>query len=127
MIEAVLDASALLALLNGEPGAEAVEPLLNRAAVSSVNLCEVASRLVDRGLDRDEVREVLGVVAVAAVHEFDRTAAELAAELRRSVPYSLSLGDRACMALAQVLGVPAVTADRGWMQVQAGVEVRLIR
>ncbi|HEV3232058.1 MAG TPA: type II toxin-antitoxin system VapC family toxin [Candidatus Dormibacteraeota bacterium] len=123
---AVLDASALLAVINDEPGAAVVEPLLDRAVVSTVNLSEAAAKLVDRGMPPAEARDALDglglTVAVFATEE-----AHLAAALRRSVPGSLSLGDRACLATARRRQLPAYTTDRAWAGRSGGVEVVLIR
>ncbi len=124
---AVLDASALLALLNEEPGFNEVESVLGRAAVSAVNLSETAGKLVDRGMSSAEVHEVLEGLDLV-VHPFDVEAAYAAAELRRIAPANLSLGDRACLALAGDLGCEALTADSSWREV-ANLEtrIRLIR
>lgn len=125
--EAVLDASALIALLWEEPGAEAVEALLGRAVISAVNWTEVLQRFEAAGLAtagrRDSV-EALGIT----VEDFSAEDAELAAVLWRPTrAHGLSLGDRACLALARRLGLPAHTADREWRRAKVGVEVVLIR
>lgn len=125
--EAVLDSSAVLALLNDEPGAELVEPLLGRAAISAANLCETAGKLIDRGMPGPEARVALDALGLA-VHPFDEDSAYAAAGLRRVVGSSFSLGDRACLALAHRLRVPAVTSDAAWGAVDlADLTVRVIR
>jgi PIN domain nuclease of toxin-antitoxin system len=111
--EAVLDASAVLALLQQEPGDAVVAPLLGRAAWSAVNLCEVAGKLADRGMPALEVQEALDALSLE-VHDVDYDLGLAAAELRRVVPRGLSLGDRTCLALARRLQLPAVTADAEW-------------
>lgn len=120
----VLDASALLALLFGEPGGELVEQGLAASSISAVNLSEVMHKSLERGVGVDTLRddlEELGVDVVA----FDGTTAEEVANLRElTTPAGLSLGDRACLALARQLNLPAVTADRVWEElglVPAGV------
>ena len=124
---AVLDASALLVVLHGEPGTAVVEPLLDGAQVSAVNWSEVVQKAAARGVDvgglRDDV-EALGVrVAI-----FDADAAEATAELWAATRDSgRSLGDRACLALARALGMTAVTADAAWADVDVGVTVQLVR
>lgn len=124
---AVLDASAVLAVLQRERGEEAVTPLVGRAAWSAVNLCEVASKLTDKGIPVPEVREMIQALDLT-VHGFDHEAGLAAAELRRFVPQSLSLGDRACLALARRLRLPAVTAASGWRQLRIdGLVVQPIR
>jgi PIN domain nuclease of toxin-antitoxin system len=123
----VLDASAVLALLWREPGEEIVAPLVGRAAWSAVNLCEVAGKLTDLGMPCPDVMEALDGLSLT-VHDFDPEMGLAAAELRRTVPRSLSVGDRACLALARRLRLPAVTADRDWTRLDiAGVAVTVIR
>lgn len=123
----VLDASALLALVNGETGAEMVESLLEEAAMSSVNLSEVAGKLVDRGLPSADVRRSLESLQLD-VHTFDAEQAFLTGELRAAVPRDFALGDRACLALAATLQARAVTADRQWAALRLpGVDIAVIR
>lgn len=123
----VLDASALLAVINDEPGAEMVEPLLDESIVSAVNLSEVAGKLVDRGAPEAEVRSVLEELQLD-VRPFDDDQAFRAAGLRLTVPSSFALGDRACLALAMSLRVPAVTADHEWSHLSVrGLKVTLVR
>ncbi len=123
----MIDASALIAAVEGEPGGEVVEPLLASASMSSLNLSEVLVHAGRRGIDVGEERtnvEATGLTVVA----FDAEQAELAAAMApitRSA--GLSLADRACLALAQRLGVPAITADRAWRDVRLSVSVELIR
>ena len=123
----VLDASALLALLHQEPGAEAVEQALSTAIMSSVNWCEVAQKRVQRGLPVEPLRVDLVELGLEIL-PFTVEEAEAAAGMYQATRSSgLSLGDRACLALAQRLGAPAWTADRRWVDIHLGVEVRLIR
>jgi len=125
--DAVLDASALIALLWDEPGAQAVERLLGRAVVSAVNWAEVLQRYRAHGIDTTDKRESVEGIGVGIVG-FTPDDAELAAELWGPTrPAGLSLADRACLALARRLDLPAHTADRDWRQVDVGVEVVLIR
>jgi ribonuclease VapC len=116
---AVLDASAVLALLQREPGEDVVAPFLGRAAWSAVNLCEVAGKLTDRGMPAPDVVEALDSLSLI-VHDFDSEMGFAAAELRRIVPRGLSVGDRACLALAQRLRLPAVTAEKDWRRLDLG-------
>jgi ribonuclease VapC len=126
-VTVVLDASALLVLLHDEPGADVVQPLLDGAEVSAVNRSEVVQKTAARGVDvarlRDDV-EALGVRVVI----FDSDAAEATAALWTATrEVGLSLADRACLALAHARGATALTADRAWADVRAGVTVRVIR
>jgi PIN domain nuclease of toxin-antitoxin system len=123
----VLDASAILVLLNDEPGAVEVAQALEDAAVSAVNLSEVVAKLLESGMPRKETEEALGGLGLD-VRAFDEGAAWAAGALRAGTRKAgLSLGDRACLALARDLGIPALTADGAWAKVSAGVEVRLLR
>jgi PIN domain nuclease of toxin-antitoxin system len=123
----VLDASAILALLNDEPGAAAVAAALEDAVVSAVNLSEVVAKLLEVGLSREEADEALGGLGLE-VQPFDETAAWAAGALRAATRRTgLSLGDRACLALARELGVPALTADAAWLKAATGADVRLVR
>ncbi|MDQ3067826.1 MAG: type II toxin-antitoxin system VapC family toxin [Actinomycetota bacterium] len=125
--DAVLDASALLALLQGERGAELIEPLLDRSAISAVNWSEVVQRLLRRGLALAELGPDLDALDLSVV-SFDARLAEAAAELAAATrPAGLSLADRACLALARETGAPAFTADRLWESVDVGVEIRIVR
>ena len=125
MSDAVLDSSAVLAVILEEPGAERVEPLLPGAKVSAVNLGEVTAKLRDLGMPETTVEKVLdGLQIDVRVH--DRDAAVASGFLRPATRGAgLSLGDRACLALAAALGLPAVTADRSWQGVAAAIGVRV--
>jgi ribonuclease VapC len=127
--EAVLDASALLALILEEPGAEQVEPYVPGGTASAVNLGEVVAKLRDLGMAEARVDEIVAEMQLD-VRGHDLSAALTAGHLRpvtRSA--GLSLADRACLALARTLRLPALTADRGWLGVAdaVGVRVDLIR
>ena len=130
----MLDASPVLALLRNEPGAGLVEQvLLSAGAVASaVNWAEVLTRLVEDGEDVEGAALRLAGLSVPgatlAVYPFDEAQARVAAGLRPATRRAgLSLADRACLALAATLDLPAVTADRAWAQLQMSVQVRLIR
>lgn len=126
MTEAVLDASALLALLNGEPGSETVAAVVSEAVISSVNLSEVVAKLADHGMDERDLRGLIDGLglSVVAFDEAQAYAAGLTRPSTRSV--GLSLGDRACLALARLRKAPAYTTDPSWRAV-AGVKVHPIR
>ncbi len=127
MDSVVLDASAVLALLHREQGADVVEANLASAMISTVNVAEVGTRLADRGMSDSDIREVVAALGMTVV-QFDEESAYASAALRsRTRIRGLSLGDRACLALAGHLTLPALTADRIWADVDVGVEVRLIR
>ena len=127
MSEIVLDASALMAVLREEPGAAAVEAVLDQAAISAVNLSEVHAKLVERGTPAEIAWSWLVDLDLDVVR-FDTPQARIAGDLRPLTrARGLSLADRACLALAQVLGLPAMTADRAWSGLAVGIEIRAIR
>lgn len=121
----MLDASAILCLLNEEPGAQTVLHALPGAIVSAVNLSEVAAKLSDHGMAPAEAGELLSSLSLRT-EPFDETLAMVAADIRaRTRPSGLSLGDRACLATARQLGAVAVTADRAWAMVARAIEVEI--
>ncbi|HEX4498936.1 MAG TPA: type II toxin-antitoxin system VapC family toxin [Thermoanaerobaculia bacterium] len=123
----VLDASALLAMLQEEPGGELVQELLETAAISSVNWSEVAQKALDWESDIEGLRLELEALGLQIL-PFTAAIAEVTARLRSNTRQAgLSLGDRACLALAAMLSLPAVTADRIWSDAGLPVEIRVIR
>jgi ribonuclease VapC len=123
----VLDASALLCVLFGEPGAERVETVLSGAQVSAVNFSEVVAKLVDRGAPDDIIVGDLRELDIDII-QMDHAQAERAGLMRRKTRAAgLSVGDRACLALAGMRGAVAVTADRAWAGLDVGVTVEVVR
>jgi len=127
MNNCVLDASALLALINAETGADQVQELLPQAAISTVNLAEVVTRLINMKMPENEMRTTLAGLTLKVL-PFDEEQAFLAGILSEATrPLGLSLGDRACLALALTTSATAVTADRAWLDLKIGVNITLIR
>lgn len=133
MPAAVLDASALLAYLRDERGAEVVaDAIAGGAAISTVNLAEVLSRAADRGGDPSRLTRQMterglldGAISIEPLTTGD--AVEVARLRPLTREHGLSLGDRACLALARRLRLPALTADTVWSQLDLDVELRQIR
>jgi ribonuclease VapC len=122
-----LDASALIAMLRDEPGGDVVEELLETATISSVNWSEVVQKALDWKTEIAGLRQDLEALGLEVV-PFTALLAETTAELRSSTRQAgLSLGDRACLALASVLGLPAITADRIWLDLGLPLEIRAVR
>jgi PIN domain nuclease of toxin-antitoxin system len=112
----VFDASALLAVALAERGGEAVLELLSQPSgeVSAVNWSEVGAKLAERGLQAGDVGRELSAFGLNVV-PFDEEQANMAATLRPATrALGLSLGDRSCLALAQLRGARVVTADANW-------------
>ena len=124
---AVLDSSAILAVVFNEPGDDVVLSLLKGGLLSTVNLAEVHTRLVLRGIDADFAwRRVMAFGC--EISFFDDFQARLAGELvLQTRPYGLSLGDRACLALAIQRKAVVYTADAAWKNLSLGIEVNVIR
>ena len=127
MSDVVLDASALLALVNQEPGQDVVAELLSRSLVSAVNASELVAKLTDQGMPEDEIQEVLAALNLTVV-PFDGGQGLVAGYLRPMTKHlGLSLGDRACLALGLQTPRPVVTADKAWAKLELGIEIRVIR
>ncbi len=126
MSEAVLDASAVLAVLKAEQGAKFAEKAFP-ARISSVNLSEVVAKLSDGGMTEPAIRDALQSLPLQVV-PFDEEQAYETGLLRPATRnLGLSLGDRACVCLARRLGAPALTADQRWSRLSVEVDVTVIR
>lgn len=122
----VLDASAILCLLQAETGSDVVRAALPASHVSAVNLAEVVAKMVDLGMSDTLIGQVLEPLHLR-VAAFDAEQARASGALRRKTrDLGLSLGDRACLALAEQLGAAALTTDRAWTSITEPT-VRLAR
>ncbi len=124
----VLDASALLALLHNEKGADRVErAILNKAVISSVNWAEVTQKAIAKNINIDNLSNELVELGLS-FFSFDLQQAHIAGSLwLQTKDLGLSLGDRACLALAIHLDLPVLTADTIWKQANIGVHIQLVR
>jgi len=123
----VLDASALLAFLFGETGHEQVASHLDSSCISSVNLSEVIGRFTRDGHDASEVLQRINQSTIKTVPFLAEDAALAAALVPATLSLGLSLGDRACLALAASRKAPAWTADRTWAALDIGLKIEIIR
>ena len=124
----VLDASALLAVSRGEKGADFVMELIETkdCVISSVNVSEVASKMLEFGLPPDQLKRAVEQFTIDVI-DFNEEQAMACAELRPFTKSAgLSLGDRACLGLAKLMDGTAVTSDRPWMAIADAVGVRVL-
>ena len=123
----VLDASAVLAVLNREPGADDIVVHFPGSAISAINYAEVAQKRLERGMDSLSLRTRL-LRSQIRIESFEVEDAELAAELwPETRAFGLSLADRACLALAIRLDLPVLTCDRTWDGLKTKANIRVIR
>jgi PIN domain nuclease of toxin-antitoxin system len=126
----VIDSSSVLAFAFAEPGAEIVVGIAadddNRLSISSVNMAEVLTKMIDKGMPIDVAVEIIAPLVLDEVpfdHGFARASSELRTITRRC---GLSLGDRGCLALGRLRKAPILTADRQWLDVADDVGVEII-
>lgn len=123
----ILDASALLAVMLGESGADAVHAVLDRAKIGAVNLSEVVAKLQERGVPDDAIDQSLADLDLTVV-PFDQDQAMRAGKLRLATRGAgLSLGDRACLAVADALEAVAITTDQSWTKLSVDIEIAFAR
>lgn len=126
----VLDSSAVIAFLRNEPGAAVVQQALQgHAVISTVNLVEILTKMLDKGANQELTQNTVDALELDVV-DLDAQTAYRAAWLRTSTRHiGLSLGDRACLALAIALNATVLTADRPWLTLseKLGLDIRNIR
>ena len=127
MPQRLLDSSAVLAALLGEKGGGQVEAVFAESVISTVNIAEVVSKLIDKGNSASEATALFRACMLRPV-AFDAATAIRSGTLREVTHrFGLSLGDRACLAEAETSGLSVVTADRAWRDLDPDVEIELIR
>ncbi|MEO0983689.1 MAG: type II toxin-antitoxin system VapC family toxin [Pseudomonadota bacterium] len=127
MTSAVVDASAFLMIVKSEPGWERAADVVENGAISAVNMAEIVSKMYDLGYQPSAIEPIASRLNT---YDFTQDLARRAGYLRGPTRAAgLSLGDRACLALAMSLGLPAITADRAWLDIAdtIGVEIVLAR
>lgn len=127
----VLDASAMLALLGNEPGADKVIARLSECVISAVNLSEVYSKSIQKGHSLDRVVEQIRRLQIPTIDFADAHARQTAVMHAATRKLGISLGDCACLSLGKITGATIVTADRRWSEYSLdslfGVELQQIR
>jgi PIN domain nuclease of toxin-antitoxin system len=127
MNDVILDASAIIAVLKREPGAERVAAVAEGARVSALTIAEVATWLVMEGVPGEQAHAAISLFRLT-VEPFDEVRALAAGVLFAKTRHrGLSLGDRACLALALELRMPVFTGDRAWRDLDIGADIRLFR
>jgi PIN domain nuclease of toxin-antitoxin system len=128
MASVVFDASAILALLRDEPGADVVVSYVGDGMISAVNFQEVIKELLRRGVPIEAALELLDALHLDIRAHGQLEAVTAAGLYLPTKQYGSGLGDRTCMALAIAEGLPAITADQAWVKVEvAGLHIQLIR
>jgi PIN domain nuclease of toxin-antitoxin system len=124
----VLDSSAYLTRLWGEDGSQVVEAYGGNYLIGSVNAAEIFTKIIERG-PVDVARVKIRILATSMnIVPFDDRQSMTCAELRISTRHlGLSLGDRACLALAIRERATVITADRSWAGLDLGIEIKVIR
>ncbi len=127
MADWVLDASAVVAFLKREPGSDYVAEHIERAVMTTVNFSEVVAKWVVRSNDPEGTRAVADALPCEIVAINRDIAMSAGLMIARTRSRGLSLGDRVCLAYAKSIGLPVLTTDQAWAEVDVGVDVRLIR
>jgi PIN domain nuclease of toxin-antitoxin system len=127
VIEAILDASALIAFLRNETGAERVREVLTKSGISTVNLSETLGKMVEYGNDLETAAYQVERLRIAVI-PFDAEQARIAASLWKTTrSVGMSLGDRACLAVALQTSLPAFTTEKTWGECGIGAKIVRIR
>jgi PIN domain nuclease of toxin-antitoxin system len=126
-MKVVLDSSAVLAVVWREPGAEIVTEMIPDAKISAVNMAEVYSKLADHGAAGEAARDLVLDMKLEVV-AYDDMQAQRTGKLRQPTrSFGLSIGDRACLGLAEAKNATAVTAEKSWATLGLGIDVKTIR
>ena len=127
MSKYVLDASALLALLNNEAGAQRVRDILPESVIGAVNVCETIGKLASAGMSLSDARHSVELTDLEVISFDSDCAYKAGALILETKRLGLSLGDRACLALGLILNNTVVTAERLWTKLKLDISVEVIR
>ncbi len=123
----VLDASAILASIYFEKGYDLVDKHLTDALVSTVNLTEVIENMLSKEISMHDVKNIITKLPLVII-DYNQEHAFIAANLRKETRHKgLSLGDRACLAIAKAEKLTVLTADKAWEKLDVGVKIQVIR
>ena len=127
MSRCIVDSSVVLAFLLQEPGQDLAAELLQNCIISSVNLTEIATKLTANDFSEAEIAEDLTHLNLVII-PFDQPQAIATGLLRKTTRHKgLSLGDRACLALALREKLPVYTTDKAWSGLDLGLDIRQLR
>jgi PIN domain nuclease of toxin-antitoxin system len=125
--KALLDMSAIIALLKKEPGYELLEEVIASSAVSAVNLSELVSVLIRAGIEESEVDEIIKDIVPEIIPFSDDIAVNSGKLIKQTKEFGLSLGDRACVATGIHYNIPIYTTDKVWKRIKAQANIIIIR
>lgn len=126
-IKALLDTSAIIALLKKEPGYEILEELISRSAISSVNLAELVSVLTRTGVLENEIDEIIKDIVPEIILFTEDIAIQTGKLIASTKEYGLSLGDRACIATGIILKLPIYSTDAIWSKLNLNCKINIIK
>ena len=126
-IDAILDTSVVLAVLKREEASEGARSWIANAAISVVNLAEVVTKLTEWNVPVPRISNALAELEIARIPFDEQLAIDAGLLHQFTKGRNISLGDRACLVTAKRLGVPAVTADHAWADLDLGITIELIR
>jgi ribonuclease VapC len=116
-----------MALINQETGASVVADHITESVISAVNLSEVVAKLCSSGMPENEVRDNLESLSLEVIAFEEAQAYHCGRLITSNKKLGLSIGDRACLSLAKILGLPVLTGDKAWLGLKVGVSVKVIR
>ena len=123
----VFDSSVVIAILKQDPGFSTAESSISDALISTVNMSEVATYLARNSVPKDTIQEVLASFPIQVVPFEESLAIQTGCLYSSCKHLGLSLGDRACLALALSRKMPVLTADRVWSKLDLGISIQVLR